>query len=79
VGIANLTNGYHEIAILTGVQFGPNILFNQSTVPVTFSVQNSTLNPSVPELSALVVLPLSLFLLFVAVALMHRKDVNIKK
>jgi hypothetical protein len=40
VDISNLTNVYHNITILASMDFGPNTLFNQSTIPVTFIVQN---------------------------------------
>ncbi len=60
VDISNLTNGYHKISILALMYFGPNTLFNQSSIPVAFLVQNPTHNstptPAVPEFPTLILI-----------------------
>jgi hypothetical protein len=60
--ISNLTNGYHKIMIIALMYFGQNTLFNQSTVPVTFLVQNPTPSPTptstIPEFPSFAIIVL---------------------
>ena len=68
--ISKLAVGHHQIALIVQMYYLYNgqqssLLINQTTSPVNFSVQNSTLQPSptVPELSWLVIVPLFVFTL----------------
>ncbi len=82
VDISNLTNGKHQLVIGAGLEYcfvnsAPDLIFNQTTTPITFTVDNQTPTlvptPTVPELSWLVIVPLLLSLFSVAVIFRHRK------
>jgi hypothetical protein len=80
VDMSNLTNGYHKIAIIAFQYIAgppPQALFNQTSSPITFIVQNPsstpTLTPNVPEFPLLAILPLFVLVLSVAVVFSYRK------
>ena len=50
VNITNLTNGYHKIVITASLYIhSDNLYFSESTLPIVFSVQNSTPTPMPKE------------------------------
>jgi hypothetical protein len=82
VDISNLTQGNHKLSVIAYQYYNNSNyqgLFNQSSTPITFSVNNTlpatTPAPTttVPELSWLVFVPLLVSLFAVAVVLRHRK------
>jgi hypothetical protein len=54
IDITNLTDGYHKIAVFGLFYFGSELLLNQSSPPIEFSVHNSipvqTPNPTIPSI-----------------------------
>jgi hypothetical protein len=63
--VSNLTNGKHSMVISAGLYFNNSgqlmaQLCNQSSTPIFFIVQNSTVqtSPTVPEIPTLIILPI---------------------
>jgi hypothetical protein len=86
IDISNLTQGNHRISVIAYQYYNNSFyqgLFNQSSTPITFLVDNTlpltsptlspTPTPTVPEFSWLAILPLFLFMLSIAVVFRHQK------
>jgi hypothetical protein len=86
IDISKLTQGNHRISVIAYQYYNNSHyqgLFNQSSTPITFLVDNTlpltspTLTPTptttVPELSLLAILPLLLSVFSIAIIVKHRK------
>ena len=85
VDTSNLTQGNHKISVIAFQYYGNSSfqgLFNQSSTPITFIVDNTlpattpAPTPTISEFPALIVVPLLLSLFSIAVAIRHRKTGN---
>ncbi len=77
VDISNLTQGNHKISVIAFQYYGNSSfqgLFNQSSTPITFLVDNTkpTPTPTVPEFTSSAILPLFAATLFITLRLKHR-------
>ena len=87
VDISNLTQGNHKISVITYQYYnnsGYQGLFNQSSTPITFLVDNTlpattpAPSPTVPEFTVIAILPLLVVMLLMAVKLKHRKPIDFR-
>ena len=87
VDISNLTQGNHKISVITYQYYNNSNyqgLFNQSSTPITFLVDNTipattpAPSPTVPEFTVIALLPLLVAMPLMAVKLKHRRTLNLK-
>jgi hypothetical protein len=90
VSISNMANGQHKIAILALLYFGQNAVYNQTTTPVSFSVQNPTPTPT-PTPKTGISIPLTTVSIFAVVVILvvviisllllrrNRKSINVNR
>jgi hypothetical protein len=79
IDISNLTQGSHKISVIAFQYYGNSSfqgLFNQSSTPITFLVDNTkpTPTPTVPEFTSLAILPLFAATLFIAIKIKHQSE-----
>ena len=88
INISNLTQGDHRISVIAYQYLGNSsyhTLFNQSSTPIIFLVDNTLPattpepSPTVPEFPALAIVPLLLSAFAVAVVVRHRKTDSLKQ